>query len=244
MGMTTMTSTPQTASGLAATRVLVVEDDPTVAEVVARYLRRDGHEVTVVGDGRLALARAAGIAYDLVVLDIMLPGLDGLSVCRRLRERGDIPIIILSARGDETDKLIGLDLGADDYVAKPFSPRELAARVRTVLRRAQPPLPPPEDQEPVTLGTITLDSRARAVSVNGVPVSLTVREFDLLDFLMRHPSEVFRREALLERVWGYTFGDTSTVTVHVRRLREKVEADPAVPCHIQTVWGVGYRFAP
>ena len=123
MGMTTMTSTPQTASGLAATRVLVVEDDPTVAEVVARYLRRDGHEVTVVGDGRLALARAAGIAYDLVVLDIMLPGLDGLSVCRRLRERGDIPIIILSARGDETDKLIGLDLGADDYVAKPFSPQ-------------------------------------------------------------------------------------------------------------------------
>ena len=243
--MTTPTSTPQAApSGRVTTRVLVVEDDPTVAEVVARYLRRDGHEVTVVGDGRLALARAAGIAYDLVVLDIMLPGLDGLEVCRRLRERGPVPIIILSARGDETDKLIGLDLGADDYVAKPFSPRELAARVRTVLRRVQPPPSPPEDQGPVTMGTITLDSRARAVSVDGTPVSLTVREFDLLDFLMRHPSEVFRREALLERVWGYTFGDTSTVTVHVRRLREKVEADPATPCHIQTVWGVDYRFSP
>ncbi len=242
--MTTSSPAGHPASGeVGGARILVVEDDPTVAEVVSRYLRRDGHRVEVVGDGRLALSRAQGLPPDLVVLDLMLPGMDGLEVCRRLRERGSVPVIILSARGEEVDKLIGLELGADDYVAKPFSPRELVARVRTVLRRAQP-RPPPVTDEPVVLGDVSLNPANRDVSVRGEPVALTLREFDLLAYLMHHPRQVFRRETLLEHVWGYTFGDTSTVTVHVRRLREKIEVDPSSPRHVQTVWGVGYRFDP
>ncbi len=227
----------------APARILVVEDDATIAEVVGRYLQRDGHEVEVVADGLRALSRCHAQRPDLVVLDLMLPGLDGLEVCRRLRERDDIPIIILSARGTETDKLRGLDLGADDYVAKPFSPRELAARVRSVLRRTAATVPGNGDA-PLEVGEVVMDLRSRDVTVRGAPVSLTVREFELLAHFLRHPLEAFRREALLEQVWGYTFGDTSTVTVHVRRLREKIECDPAAPVHIETVWGVGYRYAP
>lgn len=229
------------------TRVLVVEDDATVAEVVVRYLEREGFEVEAVGDGRAALDRARTALPDAVVLDLMLPGLDGLEVCRRLRAVAPIPVIMLTARGEESDRVLGLELGADDYVAKPFSPRELTARVKSVLRRAQGPLAAVSTlgaPEVLTAGELEVDTGAREVRVGGRLVALTAREFELLVFLMRHARRVFRREELLEHVWGYTYGDTSTVTVHIRRLREKVEADPSAPAHIQTVWGVGYRFDP
>ncbi|MGH8904958.1 MAG: response regulator transcription factor [Egibacteraceae bacterium] len=227
-------------------RILVVEDDPTVAEVVARYLERDGCRIEVVTDGRVALARLEAAPPDLVILDVMLPGLDGFEVCRRLREHSRIPVIMLTARAEAVERINGLELGADDYVVKPFSPRELAARVKAVLRRAQMArdgsVSGPQPYRPRTFLGMELDERSRQVRIDGQPVSLTVREFDLLAFFIRHPGEVFRREALLDRVWGYTFGDTSTVTVHVRRLREKIEPDPSAPTYVQTVWGVGYRF--
>jgi two-component system response regulator ResD len=224
-----------------ATSVLVVEDDRTVADVVQRYLENDGFNVHVAADGPAGLRAAVDGDADLVVLDIMLPGLDGMEVCRRLRATRDVPVIMLTARGQEPDRVRGLQLGADDYVVKPFSPRELVARVRSVLRRTRR-----ADDEPRTVVSrdIVLEPAARRVVVRGQPVSLTAREFDLLAFLMRYPSRVFRREELLEDVWGYRFGDLSTVTVHVRRLREKIEVDPSNPCVIQTVWGVGYRFDP
>jgi DNA-binding response OmpR family regulator len=231
-------------SARAPSRVLVVEDDPTVAEVVGRYLEREGYEVKIVSDGQDAVASALAAPPDLMVLDIMLPGLDGLEVCRRVRTVAPIPIVMLTARGQESDRVMGLELGADDYVAKPFSPRELIARVKSVLRRAQGALAPAAAESNGTLvaGDLLVDVPAREVHVAGGPIALTVREFDLLVFLMSHPHRAFRRDELLEHVWGYTFGDTSTVTVHVRRLREKIEADPANPRRIRTVWGVGYRF--
>ena len=226
------------------TRILVVEDDATVAEVVVRYLQREGFEVESVGDGREALERAGRSLPDLVVLDLMLPGLDGLEVCRRLRAVAPIPVIMLTARGEESDRVLGLELGADDYVAKPFSPRELTARVKSVLRRAQGPLSPVDLPAVLTVGDLEIDLGAREVRRAGEAVTLTAREFELLAFLVRHPRRVFRREELLEHVWGYTYGDTSTVTVHIRRLREKLEPRPSDPRNIQTVWGVGYRFDP
>ncbi|HEY3096212.1 MAG TPA: response regulator transcription factor [Acidimicrobiia bacterium] len=226
----------------ASARVLVVEDDATVAEVVRRYLEHEGYAVDAVGDGREALARADVAAPDLVVLDIMLPGLDGLEVCRELRSRAPIPVIMLTARGAEEDRVVGLELGADDYVAKPFSPRELTARVKAVLRRARTPLP--DGGGSIETGDLAIDLAAREVWLRGQLLALTAREFDLLAFMARHPRRVFRREELLEHVWGYTYGDTSTVTVHMRRLREKIEDDPSAPRHLTTVWGVGYRFDP
>jgi DNA-binding response OmpR family regulator len=223
--------------------VLVVDDDPTVAEVVVRYLVREGFAAESVGDGRSALDRFRREPPDLVVLDLMLPGVDGLEVCRRIRALAPVPIIMLTARGDEDDRVVGLDIGADDYVAKPFSPRELTARVKAVLRRARST---PAAEPPATImgDGLAVDVGAREVRVDGNVVSLTAREFELLAFLGRNPRQVFRREALLERVWGYTYGDTSTVTVHIRRLREKIERDPSTPRHLVTVWGVGYRFDP
>jgi DNA-binding response OmpR family regulator len=226
------------------TRVLVVDDDPNVAEVVARYLEREGYLVETVADGLVAVDRATADPPDLVVLDLMLPGIDGLEVCRRLRALAPVPVIMLTARGDETDRVIGLDLGADDYLAKPFSPRELTARVRAVLRRAQAPLPATGLPVVLTAGAIEVDVPAREVRVGGEVAPLTAREFELLTYLMRNPRRAFRREELLEAVWGWSYGDASTVTVHVRRLREKVEADPAHPVHLTTVWSVGYRFEP
>lgn len=228
----------------APARILVVDDDPTVSEVVARYLERDGYRVETVGDGRIALDRALAEPPDLVVLDLMLPGLDGLEVCRRLRALAPVPIVILTARGQESDRIVGLDLGADDYVAKPFSTKELVARVRAVLRRARGPLAPsgPDAPRVHTDGDLVVDVAARQARLGGAVVSLTAREFELLAFLMRHPGRAFRREEILEGVWGYRYGDTSTVTVHVRRLREKIEPDPTVPVRIATVWGVGYRW--
>ena len=232
------------ASSETRTRVLVVEDDETVAEVVRRYLEREGYEVYAVADGRSALARFDDAGADLVVLDIMLPGIDGLDVCRQLRSRSPVPVIMLTALGEEADRIMGLEIGADDYISKPFSPRELVARIKSVLRRAGGPLTVAPHVDVLEAGGIVVEVAARAVTVDGKPITLTVREFDLLVYLMSHPRQVFTREDLLERVWGYTFGDKSTVTVHVRRLREKIEADPSNPEHLSTVWGVGYRFDP
>ena len=226
-------------------RVLVVEDDPTVAEVVSRYLEREGYAVETIGDGRVALARALEDLPALVVLDLMLPGLDGLEVCRRLRDVAPIPVIMLTARGDEEDRVVGLELGADDYLAKPFSPRELTARVKAVLRRAARALPPHSQPPRGSSSASSTSTSHRAKSAfDGLLAPLTAREFDLLAYLAQAPRRAFRREEILEQVWGFTYGDTATVTVHIRRLREKIESDPSSPRHLVTVWGVGYRFEP
>ncbi|GAA2737645.1 response regulator transcription factor [Pedococcus aerophilus] len=221
--------------------VLVVDDDLTVREVVVSYLRAGGHEVQEAGDGEAALRAMRGRGADLVVLDLMLPGVDGLEVCRRLRETSDVPIIMLTALGAETDRLVGLRLGADDYVTKPFSPRELALRVESVLRRVGQLHP---KGATVTDGDLVIEPTAHSATLAGTVLPLTVREFDLLHFLVANPLQVWSRDALLREVWGWSFGDQSTVTVHVRRLREKVETDPRRPARLLTVWGVGYRWEP
>src|SRR4051812_32198314 len=225
-------------------RVLVVDDDPTVSDVVRRYLERAEFEVTLAVDGQGALDAVAAQRPDLVVLDLMLPGLDGLEVCRRLRDTDPhLPVVMLTALGDEADRVVGLSLGADDYVTKPFSPRELVLRVQSVLRRAvRGSEPPPISGEVLSDGDLVVDVPRRVAKLRGAELSLTVREFDLLVFLLRNPGRAFRRGDLLEGVWGWTFGDQSTVTVHMRRLREKIEDDPAAPKRIVTVWGVGYRY--
>jgi len=226
-------------------RIVVVDDDPTIADVVGRYLVRDGHTVESVTDGLQALRVIAERPPDLVVLDLMLPGIDGLEVCRRLRERWPIPVVMLTALGDENDRLAGFEIGADDYVTKPFSPRELAMRVRSVLRRARATgLPDKPDQGVIADRGLSVDLAAHEVRISGKLIQLTTREYDLLLHLMRNPRQAFTREQLLSEVWGWTFGDTSTVTVHVRRLREKLESDPTIPRRIVTVWGVGYRYEP
>jgi DNA-binding response OmpR family regulator len=226
------------------TRVLVVDDDVTVREVVVTYLRAAGHEVDETADGEGALSLLRDRPADLVVLDLMLPGIDGLEVCQRLRDRGDdLPVIMLTALGSETDRVVGLERGADDYVTKPFSPRELVLRVDSVLRRAGERAGT-EVRGAVTDGDLVVDSTEHTATLAGRRLSLTVREFDLLRFLLSHPGHAFSREELLQKVWGWSFGDQSTVTVHVRRLREKIEADPTHPVRLATVWGVGYRWEP
>jgi DNA-binding response OmpR family regulator len=232
-----------TAPEASLRRILVVDDDPTVAEVVAGYLARAGFAVDRASDGPAAVARAMAVRPDLVVLDLMLPGLDGLEVCRRIREeQGQVPVVMLTARGDEDDRILGLEVGADDYVTKPFSPRELVLRVESVLRRAGAATAPvPAGLPWLRAGSIALDPVARRATRAGSELALTIREFDLLAFFLRHPGRVVGRQELMHRVWGWEFGDLSTVTVHVRRLREKVEDDPARPRLISTVWGVGYR---
>jgi DNA-binding response OmpR family regulator len=226
--------------------VLVVDDDPTVSDVVSRYLERAGYRVTLAATGTAALSAYARMRPDVVVLDLMLPELDGLEVCRRLRSGADpfpVPVIMLTALGEEADRVLGLELGADDYLTKPFSPRELVLRVQSVLRRvAAATAAPPSTR--LTDGDLVVDLGRRLAHRAGRKLALTVREFDLLAHLMRHPGRALRRSELLEQVWGWRFGDESTVTVHVRRLREKVEPDPATPCRIVTVWGVGYRYEP
>ncbi|GAB2874376.1 response regulator transcription factor [Lentzea nigeriaca] len=219
-------------------RVLVVDDDTTVRDVVRRYLEHAGYEVELAGDGESALRLMAAHEPDIVVLDLMLPGIDGLEVCRRIRERGSTPVVMLTALGEEEDRIAGLQIGADDYVTKPFSPRELALRVSSVLRRAS------RSYEPrvVRDGDLVLDVAAHTATLGGVPLQLTTREFDLLAFFITNAGRAFGRTELLERVWGWQFGDQSTVTVHVRRLREKIEKDPAKPMRLSTVWGVGYRY--
>ena len=224
------------------TTVLVVDDEPIVRDVVVRYLQRDGFDTLEAADGETAQKLIEGGEPELVVLDVMLPGTDGLALCRWIRSRGELPVIMLTARGEEADRIVGLELGADDYVTKPFSPRELAARVRTVLRRAE--LDVVSDQQ-LSFDGLVIDSSSRDVIRNDEPLRLTAREFDLLWFMARHPRRVFSREQLMRRVWGYASAvDTGTVTVHMRRLREKIEEDPSRPRHLETVWGVGYRFSP
>jgi DNA-binding response OmpR family regulator len=226
-------------------RVLVVDDEPMVVEVVERYLQREGFEVATAGDGAEALALSRSWAPDLVVLDLMLPELDGLEVCRILQKESSVPIIMLTARGEETDRVVGLELGADDYIVKPFSPRELVARIKAVLRRtnSEETHRPPGDV--LRFNGLTVQPTTRRVEAAGKPVDLTAREFDLLCFLASHPGQVFTREQLMNDVWDYTFaGDQSTVTVHIRRVREKVEVDPMKPRFIKTVGGVGYKFEP
>ena len=222
--------------------VLVVDDEPIVREVVVRYLEREGYRTLEAGDGDAARDTIESTGADLVVLDVMLPGTDGLELCRWIRSRSQLPVIMLTARGEEADRIVGLELGADDYITKPFSPRELAARVRSVLRRTAPGGAP---SERLDFGDVTLERETREAQKGGQELRLTSKEFDLLWFLASHPRRVFSRDQLMASVWGYTAAlDSGTVTVHVRRLREKIEDRPSEPRHIQTVWGVGYRLAP
>jgi len=222
--------------------VLVVDDDPTLREVVSGYLTRAGLDVLEGRDGPEALSVARDRSPDLVVLDLTLPGLDGLEVFRRLRaERGDLPVVMLTARGEESDRVLGLEIGADDYVTKPFSSRELVLRIQSILRRAAPPAAPPAATTLVD-DDLRVDTRRHQAWLADGLLALTSREFDLLAHLMAHPGTAFSRRELMEQVWGWEYGDESTVTVHVRRLREKVETDPARPVRLQTVWGVGYRW--
>src|SRR5215207_6494977 len=222
--------------------VLVVDDEPIVRDIAVRYLERAGYATQEAEDGRTARRLLEQDPPDLVVLDVMLPGIDGLELCRWIRARSELPVIMLTARGEEADRIVGLELGADDYITKPFSPRELAARVRRVLRRTNSDV---SETERLSFDELSIDARTREVTKSGLELSLTAKEFDLLWFLARHPRHVFSRDQLMDRVWGYEAAlDTGTVTVHVRRLREKIEDDPSHPRLLQTVWGVGYRFAP
>jgi two-component system, OmpR family, response regulator ResD len=224
------------------TTVLVVDDEHTIREVVVRYLEREGYRTLEAADGNRARELLVGDTPDLVVLDLMLPGTDGLELCRWIRSRSQLPVIMLTARGEESDRIVGLELGADDYVTKPFSPRELAARVRTVLRRSEPTV---RENERLSFDGLVLDGQSREVTRRDEPVRLTAKEFDLLWFLASHPRRVFSRDDLMRRIWGYSAAlDTGTLTVHVRRLREKLEDDPSRPRRIETVWGIGYRFSP
>jgi two-component system response regulator ResD len=226
----------------AVSTVLVVDDEPIVRDVVVRYLEREGFRTLEAGDGGGARALLERQSPDIVVLDVMLPGIDGLELCRWIRDRSAMPVILLTARGEEADRIVGLELGADDYVTKPFSPRELVARVRAVLRRTEPTAGP---RQQLSFDGLELNGETREVRREGRELRLTAKEFDLLWFLASHPRRVFSRDQLMRSVWGYEAAlDTGTVTVHVRRLREKVEADASRPRFLETVWGVGYRFAP
>jgi DNA-binding response OmpR family regulator len=227
-------------------RVLVVDDEPMVREVLSRYLERDGFEVDSAADGELALRAFEAHRPDLVLLDLMLPRVDGFEVFRRIRARAKSPVIMITARGDVTDRIVGLETGADDYVSKPFSPAEVVARVRAVLRRnARATDDGAQATEPLRLGDLEIDPGTRVVRLAKRDVSLTPREFDLLHFLASNPRRVFSRHQLLDELWDVAFqGDPATVTVHVRRLREKIESDPSRPTRLVTVWGSGYRFEP
>jgi DNA-binding response OmpR family regulator len=225
--------------------ILVVDDEPGVREVVKRYLERDGYVVSAASTGPEALTIIETERdIKLVVLDVMLPGVDGIEIVKRVRRDNAVPIIMLSARSDELDRVIGLETGADDYVPKPFSPRELVSRVKAVLRRAPQDDSRIEAAKPIVIGGVEANAGTRQVNVDGKPVELTAKEFDLLWFFMRHPKQVFSREQLLEQVWGFVeYIDLSTVTVHIHRLRDKIEPDPTKPARLMTVWGVGYRLA-
>ena len=225
-----------------AKRILVVDDEPVVTEVLERYLRKDGFDVAIAADGGEALRIAGEWAPDLIILDLMLPVMDGLEVCRRIRHQSRVPIIMVTAKGEETDRVVGLEMGADDYVVKPFSPREIVARVRSVLRRTSAGTAVPTGGA-LRHGELIINPNTRVTSLAGKELALTAKEFDLIYFLASNPGQVFTREQLMDKVWDYTYaGDMSTVTVHVRRLREKVEPDPIRPRYIKTVWGVGYKF--
>ena len=241
MGAGIMRTTEEVRSRVA--RILVVDDEPNIREVVGLYLRRDGHTVVSASDGEEALYLFRRTDPELIVLDLMLPKLNGFEVCRRIQSEKRVPIIMLTAKGEEEERIIGLGLGADDYVVKPFSPRELAARVTAVLRRVEESAPQDLTKPVLTFDGLSIDPNTRDVRVEDEPVTLTAREFDLLHYLAASPRRVYTRDHLMETVWGYTFAaETSTVTVHMRRLREKIEPDPASPRYLHTVWGVGYKF--
>ncbi|MFN8414446.1 MAG: response regulator transcription factor [Anaerolineales bacterium] len=226
-------------------KILVIEDEPSIAEVVGLYLKRAGYQVQTAVDGKQALSILEKQIPDLVVMDLMLPEMDGLSLTRWLRDRSDVPIIMVTARREEVDRIAGLEMGADDYVVKPFSPQELVSRVRAVLRRSGREQAEAEPERALSFPTLSIDPRTRIVHAKESNIELTAKEFDMLYLLARHPKQVFTRDQLLERIWGGAeYIDAGTVTVHVRRLREKIESDPSAPKHILTVWGVGYKFEP
>ena len=224
--------------------ILVVEDEPSIAEVVGLYLRRSGYDVIFAQDGLEAQNKIESRSPDLIVMDLMLPIIDGFELTRWLRDQSDTPIIMLTARRDEVDRIAGLEMGADDYILKPFSPQEVVSRVRAVLRRAKPQ-PDEAAEQPLSFPSMIIDPQTRLVTIEGEEIVLTAKEFDTLWLLAQHPRQVFTRNHVLERVWGISdYIDPSTVTVHIRRLREKIEPDPSKPRHLLTVWGVGYKFEP
>jgi DNA-binding response OmpR family regulator len=221
-------------------RILVVDDEPVVRDVVARYLSRDGFDVQTAHDGAAALEAYHLGAFDLLLLDVMLPEVDGMEILRRVRMLDRVPVIMLTAKVEEGDRILGLELGADDYVVKPFSPAEVVARVRAVLRRSAG-----RSDDAIDAGDLTIDGRSREVRLDGTIVELTPKEFDILHLLASNPRRVFSRRDLLEELWDFAYeGSSDTVTVHIRRLRGKIERDPSSPRHLVTVWGVGYRFDP
>lgn len=230
---------------MTAKTILVVEDEASIAEVVTLYLKRAGYNAQVASDGRKAMNIFERGQVDFVILDLMLPEVDGLALTRWLRDRSDVPIIMLTARREEADRIAGLELGADDYVVKPFSPQELVSRVRAVMRRLGREQAEPGNERSLSFENLSIDPKSRVVKVKEAEVELTAKEFDMLYLLARHPKQVFTREQLLERVWGGAqYIDPGTVTVHVRRLREKIEEDASKPARLLTVWGVGYKFEP
>ena len=229
---------------MTADLILVVEDEPSIAEVVGLYLRRSGYQVIFAGDGLEAQNKIESQSPDLIVMDLMLPIIDGFELTRWLRDQSDTPIIMLTARRDEVDRIAGLEMGADDYILKPFSPQEVVSRVRAVLRRTNPQ-PDENAEQPLTYPSMVIDPQTRLVTIDGEEIILTAKEFDTLWLLAQHPRQVFTRNHVLERVWGISdYIDPSTVTVHIRRLREKIEPVPSNPQHLITVWGVGYKFEP
>jgi DNA-binding response OmpR family regulator len=227
-------------------RVLIVDDEPSIREVLGQYLTLEGYAVRGAADGVVALRDIERAPPDLIVLDLMLPGIDGLELCRRIRAINATPILMLTARGDETDKIEGFRAGTDDYVTKPFSPREVVMRVQAIMRRLEATsVPAMVLDDTLRIGSLVIRPQLRQVERDGVSLELTAKEFDLLHYLAAHPRQVFSRQQLLDHVWDMEYyGDPSTVTVHIRRLREKVEPDPSRPRHIKTVWGVGYKFEP
>lgn len=225
-------------------RILIVEDEVEIAELVRDYLKREGFDVVIAGDGQEGLSRFREFKPTLVILDILLPKLDGYEVCRMIRQESNVPILMASAKKEDFDKVVGLGLGADDYLAKPFSPNELVARVKAHLRRyttlSSFAIP---DQEIIKIDHIQVDKKTYGVLVHEKQIEVSAKEFQLLHYLMKHPGQVFSREQLFEQVWGnFEFGDINTVTVHIRKLREKIEVNPSSPSYILTVWGVGYKF--
>lgn len=228
-------------------RILIIEDDANIAGLERDFLEINGFATTIAADGEEGLRLALAGGHDLILLDVMLPGMDGMEVCRRIRPQVDVPILMVTARGEEVDLIRGLGLGADDYITKPFSPTQLVARVRANLAQvARLKATPAAEEMPegITIGRITLNPATRRVFAGGQEVELKHREYELLHFLMSNPEIVFSKEQLYERIWGMdAIGDSKTVAVHINRLREKLEKDPASPTHIQTVWGAGYRMA-
>lgn len=225
-----------------AKRILLVDDEPLIVKGLKFALESDGYETDSAGDGEQALEKIQNGNFDLILLDVMLPKMSGIEVCQAVREKSDVPIIMLTAKGEDMDKILGLEYGADDYMTKPFNILEVKARIKTILRRAGTGKEAPRME--ITAGDITININTRSVISHGEPVNLTVKEFDLLNLFMSNIGKIYSRDELLETIWGFDYiGDFRTVDVHIRRLREKIEKDPANPKHIMTKWGVGYYFA-